>query len=336
MSGTLSESSQVLVEELMEESVAKHKEPLDDRHAALEAEMVATMNSVISTDDIVELNVGGEFVTTRRSTLLCAPEASLFNAMFSGRWDSSLPCDSHGRVVLDITPALFSVILSKLRAESLRTSSGARKRMSPEIPKNYAEEFGAMVKYFGLDELFFGAEPSWNLDMLPHPRIQVVDSPAEAGCMPSVALTLTSAGHAPAVGREALPRSECAWRFTVEQLHNNSWVGLGIIGEKKPPDLMSYCRPTSFVWAGHGQVYIGGANKGPHGGWSHWQTGDVAVMKFHAEKGTLKMYHKRLSRVFEIVGIPKEADYRVFVGLHGADDKILLEHSTLEDDAIVS
>ena len=61
----------------------------------------------VNDDDIIDLNVGGQKLTTTRSTL-CQVEGSLLASMFSGRWEDALKRDKDekGKLRLQRIPYL--------------------------------------------------------------------------------------------------------------------------------------------------------------------------------------------------------------------------------------
>jgi len=67
----------------------------------------------LNSEEVIELNVGGQLFTTFKSTLLKAKDSMLF-AMFSG---NLTPCikDKNGRYFLDRPPKPFELILDCLR-----------------------------------------------------------------------------------------------------------------------------------------------------------------------------------------------------------------------------
>lgn len=65
---------------------------------------------VVDTSDIIELNVGGELITTTRGTLT-STQGSMLAAMFSGRWEDQLTLDKDGRVFLDLSPYAIRKII---------------------------------------------------------------------------------------------------------------------------------------------------------------------------------------------------------------------------------
>ena len=68
--------------DIIEGERAKMKAELD----AYNAEKQRMKAVEVSDNDIIELNVGGHKLTTKRSTL-CQVEGSLLASMFSGRWE---------------------------------------------------------------------------------------------------------------------------------------------------------------------------------------------------------------------------------------------------------
>jgi hypothetical protein len=66
----------------------------------------ATMEQLVaSASPIVNLNVGGEKMSTLRSTLTLA-EGSLLATMFSGKWEHKLVKDTYGYIFLDYDPVV--------------------------------------------------------------------------------------------------------------------------------------------------------------------------------------------------------------------------------------
>lgn len=100
-----------------------------------------------SHDDIIELNVGGKIMTTKRSTL-CQIDGSLLATMFSGRWEGSMSHDKDGRVFLDFNPVHFGFILNYLREKII--SSPDNPATLPKVPSNEVKMFSKLVEYLGL------------------------------------------------------------------------------------------------------------------------------------------------------------------------------------------
>ncbi|CAJ1424266.1 unnamed protein product [Effrenium voratum] len=97
------------------EDLEKQQDAVQQDRERLEKEKQQMTSGHCSNADIVQLNVGGHLFTTKRRTLLMAPEGSLLHSMFCGRWEDSLPRDEQTRIFLDFTPMLFETVLSYLR-----------------------------------------------------------------------------------------------------------------------------------------------------------------------------------------------------------------------------
>lgn len=104
-------------------------------------------------NDVVDLNVGGQHVSTTRS-VLCSGEGSLLAGMFSGNFDEGLKRDKEGRVFLDVDPPLFNRILLHLRLR--RIASPESPAPLPCVPEEVRPEYDMMVKYFGLETFIYG------------------------------------------------------------------------------------------------------------------------------------------------------------------------------------
>ncbi|CAE8615006.1 unnamed protein product [Polarella glacialis] len=104
-------------------------------------------------DDVVELNVGGQLMSTTRAVLRSA-EGSLLAGMFSGNFDSGHKRDKEGRIFLDIDPPLFSKVLSHLRLR--RIASPDCPAPLPHIAEELQPEYDMMIKYFGLETFMYG------------------------------------------------------------------------------------------------------------------------------------------------------------------------------------
>ena len=71
---------------------------------------------------VIELNVGGTIMATKRSTL-CQVKDSFLASMFGGSWNGTkMARDKDGRVFLDFNPNHFAVILDYLRVKAFTTS----------------------------------------------------------------------------------------------------------------------------------------------------------------------------------------------------------------------
>ena len=98
-------------------------------------------------DDVIELNVGGQAMATKRSTL-CQVEGSLLSSMFSGRWEDNMIRDKDGRIFLDFNPKYFGFILDCLRAKAISVTGKPAKL--PKVDSNEVDNFHELIEYLGL------------------------------------------------------------------------------------------------------------------------------------------------------------------------------------------
>jgi len=83
---------------------------------------VALMEEIIEDGKVVlELNVGGEYVTTTQSTLQIVPDSMLSAKFDSSKWSmqESTDLDDKGNVLIDVDPAIFHNVLDYLRCRKL-------------------------------------------------------------------------------------------------------------------------------------------------------------------------------------------------------------------------
>lgn len=292
----------------------------------LQAEKAAMMQAGISDADVLELNVGGSILSTKRSTLLQAPEDSVLHAMFSGRWDHSIARDQQGRMFLDFTPKLFEKILCYLRTCRLVPPDQGMKL--PVVEEEHWQEFSLMLEYLGLKEMIYGGKRT---------SAPLVMRACDANITVSQEGTMlthnTSAAytHACSVGLDPLREGESSWKVTVRYLTNNHWVGIGLIANPHPANV-SYNDSTAYLWAGRGQVHAGGTQMNGLDGWTGWQQGDVAIFQFSSTTRNLKMYHTRLQRVLSISNVPDVSqELRLHVNLHGSNDCVEIAEATYEE-----
>ena len=67
-------------------------------------------------DDVIELNVGGQKMTTLRSTLTVVPHSKLAKMFDKDNSEKNLPLDKQGAVFFDYNPIHFNYLLDQLRA----------------------------------------------------------------------------------------------------------------------------------------------------------------------------------------------------------------------------
>ncbi|CAF3321249.1 unnamed protein product [Rotaria socialis] len=69
----------------------------------------------LSIDDVIELNVGGQKITTLRSTLTAVPSSKLARMFSKDNTEKHLPVDQQGAVFFDYNPIYFNYLLDQLR-----------------------------------------------------------------------------------------------------------------------------------------------------------------------------------------------------------------------------
>jgi hypothetical protein len=66
-------------------------------------------------DDIIELNIGGQKLTTLRSTLTVIPNSKLARMFTDPDMEMHLIKDKHGAIFFDYNPIYFNYLLDQLR-----------------------------------------------------------------------------------------------------------------------------------------------------------------------------------------------------------------------------
>ena len=97
------------------------------------SEEIATGSAVEETDEVLELNVGGDHISTLKSTLVS--RGGMLASMFSDAWKLSVPRDSSGNIFLDMDPDCFYAMLQELRL--FQRSAEVRWGTKVDQPRNY-------------------------------------------------------------------------------------------------------------------------------------------------------------------------------------------------------
>ncbi|CAK9022382.1 unnamed protein product [Durusdinium trenchii] len=143
-------------------------------------------------DDVIELNVGGQHMSTTRGVLCCA-QGSMLAGMFSGNFDSSHKRDKDGRIFLDVDPPLFEKVLRHLRLR--RIASPEQPAPLPHVPEDLRAEWDMMIKYFGLDLYMYGMSASCNIFQRIAEMVEVDQAKLQENDI--VRITLSSTGGVP-------------------------------------------------------------------------------------------------------------------------------------------
>jgi len=149
-------------------------------------------------EDVVDLNVGGQPMSTTRA-VLCSADGSLLSGMFSGNFDSGHKRDKEGRIFLDVDPTVFSKLLSHLRLR--RIASPECPAPLPLVPEDLRPEYEMLVKYFGLENFMYGdVGPSGNIFQRISELTGVCQSKMQT--KEFIRIMLSSTGGVPATNHE--------------------------------------------------------------------------------------------------------------------------------------
>lgn len=281
---------------------------------------------VAEREDILSINAGGQLFMVKRSTLLMGPNESVFNAMFSGRWDESLTRDKQDHMFLNISSQVFAAILSHLRAMEFQDPINRNHIKVIPVEKVFEAELEAVCHYYGLISY---NSPLERIDL----QVKAQDSSVsiveeEDGfnlCVVSGCIT-----HRPITGVKNLENG-AVWKITV--VNATHWMYAGIMA-KEVSARNSQKDPSSFGWASRQGAYIGGLKNIGHDGWNGWETGDVSVFKLDTEGKTLKMYHSRSNKTFSLP-LNEKNKWRLHFNFIHKTISMRLSNATPDDVALI-
>ena len=309
-------------DELVKQFKQQFNEIVESERAKMKAEVEAyeaeklKMNAVkVSDDDIINLNVGGKKITTKRSTL-CQVEGSLLASMFSGRWENKLSRDEDGRVFFDFNPQYFLLILDFLRARKISSPE------KPKVPEDQAKNFYSLVEYLGLsDEITppdVGATEKFNLHSNPGVSLE------EGG---KVAVHDSSIGHRYALGENVYKEGVVKLKLKIESFQFNNWMMVGVVnGNVVPQDDYSFKWGGSYGWSlgtnNFQRVWKAGSYTTDSTLTNQTKQGDIINLVLDCDAAKLSL-HLPTRQQFHI-DLPKSQTWRLNVDMHDANDKIRL------------
>ncbi|CAB4034760.1 Chaperone dnaK2 [Paramuricea clavata] len=274
----------------------------------------------VSDDDIIDLNVGGQKLTTTRSTL-CQVEGSLLASMFSGRWEDGLKRDKDGAIFFDFDPQYFVIILGYLRARKIATPENPVP--VPKVPEEQAKHFNDLVQYLGLnEEIVPKAEisPSENFNL--HSDGVIVKEGGKVACH-----NVSSIRHDYVLGENVHQHGIVNLKLKLESLKDNEWMFVGIMKDDVIP--VSPTNNTSCKWPGSYGWVLGsdGGRVYKNGSWTTDNTlkqlskqGDTVELILDCDAGKLSL-HLPTGHQFHIV-IPKFKTWKLNIDLVYENNKI--------------
>ncbi len=302
--------------EIIEEERSKMKAELELYNAEKERMKAFTVND----NDIIHLNVGGQKLTTKRSTL-CQVEGLLLSTMFSGRWEDSLERDQDGAVFFDFNPQHFVLILDYLRAKRIATPE--KPTPLPKVAEDQVESFNNLIQYLGLsDEIApteIVASEKFNLHS-PGVSLEEDGKVHGAGCENRYVL-----------GGNVYQQQIIKIKLKLESFKNNNWMFVGIVkGDVVPPANNSYEWRGSYGWTLGlvGRVCKDGSCTSDAALDNLTKQGDTVelLLDYDAAKLSLNL---PTGQQFHIE-IPKSQTWRLNVNLNGPNDNIRIMNNQLK------
>ena len=269
-------------------------------------------------NDIINLNVGGQKLTTKRSTL-CQVESSLLAIMFSGRWEESLERDQDGAVFLDFNPQYFVLILDYLRDK--RIAQPGKPISLPKVADDQSERFNNLLQYLGLRDLIVSKEimPSEKFGLHSH-GVTVQESG-------TVAVNGNNGLFRYILGENVYQQGIVKLRLKLESFRNNGFMFVGIVkGDVVPPNDNSYLWRDSYGWTlgRYGQIWTAGIRTDETALKNVTKQGDTVDLVLDCNDAKLSL-HLPNSRQFHIE-IAKSQTWRLNVNLPRNNDKIRIEN----------
>ena len=297
------------------------KEIVKDERTKMKAEVDAynlekeRMKAVMVNDnDIIHLNVGGQKMTTKRSTL-CQVEGSLLASMFSGRWEDGLERDKDGCIFFDFNPQYFSLILDYLRAKKIETPENPA--LLPKVPSEQLKNFNILVGYLGLKEELTPTIAELDTFKSHSAEITIEENGA-------VAVHGSAAGsHEYVFGENIYEEGEIHWQLKFESFLNNHWMFVGIVkGNIMSSHKNSYGWSGSYGWAlgSNGQVWTNGQMSTDNSLKNICKQGDTVKLTLNCVTSTLTLVVPSGQQFLHT--LPSSTTWRLNVNLHGANDKI--------------
>ena len=303
---------------IIEEERAKIKAEVEAYKAELQR-----MNAVqVNDDDLIDLNVGGQRLTTTRSTL-CQVEGSLLASMFSGRWEDRLKHDKDGAVFFDFNPQYFILILDYLRARKI--ASADHPAPFPTVPEDQLKTFTSLAEYLGLSNEIVSSQ-----QVLPGEKFNFYTTNIALEENGKVAAHTNNCGHGYALGENVYNKGIANLKLKLESLKNDKWMFVGMVKDDAvtsvPKDNFSCRWPGSYGWvlgSEGGRVWENGTETTDNTLIGLTKQGDTVKLVLDCKAGRLSL-HSPTDQEFHIE-IPKSNGWRLNVAFYYPNDKIRIK-----------
>ncbi|XP_028412328.1 uncharacterized protein LOC114535147 [Dendronephthya gigantea] len=278
------------------------------------------MQAIVVTDDnIIRLNVGGQKFTTKRSTL-CQVEGSLFATMFSSDWEDSVERDQDGAVFFDFNPQYFVYILDYLRGRKIATPENPPPL--PKVPEEHVENFRSLVEYLGFSHEIFPTKIVTDEKFNLHSSGVTLEEDGK------VAVHDGTKEHNYIFSEKIYQQGFAIIKLQLELINNDYWVFIGIVeGDVVPQDDDAYEWRSSYGWGlgsspGRGVFKEGSYTK--DNTLSALTKQDVNELKLVVDCNAAKLLLiSRNGHKFH-VDIPENKTWRLYINMVGSLHKIRL------------
>jgi hypothetical protein len=296
-------------------NIEEERDKLTAEVEALKAEQ-QRMKSFEVSDDMIDLNVGGQRFTTTRSTL-CQVEGSLLATMFSGRWERGQKRDKDGAIFFDFNPQYFVLILDYLRARKIASADNLPP--FPTVSKDQQKTFTSLVEYLGLSD-----------EVLPSEKFTIHSTNVALQESGKVAVHDQTTGYGFALGETVYNKEIVNLKLKLESFENNQWMFVGVIRDDAVMSVSENNVNISRRWSGsYGWAFgIGGGRVCKDGNWTIMnmntsiklsKQGDMLELVLDCDAGKLSLHLPNAVHKFHI-DIPKFGSWRLHTSLHCPND----------------
>ena len=185
---------------------------------------------VVNDDDIIDLNVGGQKLSTTRSTL-CQVEGSFLASMFSGRWEDGLKLDEDGAVFFDFNPQHFVLILDYLRQKKI--ASPENPAPLPKVSEHQLQSFTNLVEYLGLNDEIVPTSS----EIFPSEKFRTHSQEVALQEGGKVAVHNRTWEYGYVLGENVYHQGTVNIKLKLESFENNHWMFVGIIRGDAVPEV---------------------------------------------------------------------------------------------------